>query len=140
MLYYKDESYVIFGAIFEVYKTLGNTFIESFYQKALEHEFTLRSIPFAPQKHIPAMYKGYEIGHYTPDFVCFDCIIVELKSRENTTEEEQKQVINYLNLGGYDLGILVNFGTYPKVYVQRIVRKGAALPSVEEEEPPYYFE
>ncbi len=58
MLYYKDESYAIFGAIFEVYKTLGNTFIESFYQKALEHEFTLRNIPFVPQKRIPALYKG----------------------------------------------------------------------------------
>ena len=48
--------------------------------------------------------------------------------------------MNYLNVGNYDLGILVNFGTYPKAYVQRIVRKGASLNSVEEEEPPYYFE
>ena len=140
MLYYKDESYAIFGAIFEVYKTLGNTFIESFYQKALEHEFTLRNIPFVPQKRMPALYKGQDIGYYTPDFVCYDRIIVELKSRDNTTEEEQKQVMNYLNVGKYDLGILVNFGTYPKVYVQRIVRKGASLTSVEEEETPYYFE
>jgi GxxExxY protein len=140
MLYYKDESYAIIGAIFEVYKTLGNTFIESFYQKALEHEFRLRNIPFVSQKHIPAIYKGQEIGYFTPDIICYDRIIVELKARENTTEEEQKQVVNYLTIGGYDLGILVNFGTYPKVYVQRILRKGATLPSVEEEEPPYYFE
>ena len=139
MLFFEEEIYAIRGAIFEVYKTLGNSFIESFYQKALEHELTLRQIPFVAQKYIPAIYKGKEIGYYKPDFVCYDKIVVELKSREKTTEDEQRQIVNYLNLGGYELGILVNFGAYPKVFIQRIVKKGTKSPCVGEEVPSYYF-
>lgn len=126
MVLYGDESYAIMGAVFEVYKTLGNSFTEHFYQKALEHEFLLRKIPFESQKTIPAKYKGVEIGYFRPDFVCYDKIIVEIKSLSHTTEEETRQVLNYLNAGEYDLGILINFGSEKRVSYQRFIRKGTA--------------
>ena len=126
MVLYADESYAIMGAVFEVYKTLGNSFTEHFYQKALEHEFRLRKIPFESQKTIPAKYKGVEIGFFRPDFVCYDKIIVEIKSLSHTAEEETRQVLNYLNAGDYNLGILINFGADKQVSYQRVIRKGTA--------------
>ena len=126
MVLYGDESYAIMGAVFEVYKTLGNSFTEHFYQKALEHEFKLRKIPFESQKTIPAKYKGVEIGFFRPDFVCYDKIVVEIKSISQTAEEEVRQVLIYLDAGDYDLGILVNFGSEKHVSYQRIIRKGSS--------------
>lgn len=140
MIIFKEESYAIMGAVFEVYKTLGNSFVESFYQKALEHEFKLRKIPFESQKRIPALYKNTVIGTFVPDFVCYDKIVVELKSRERTTEDEQRQVINYLNVGGYSLGILVNFGKADKVYYHRLVRKENNIECLAEESISYLKE
>ena len=55
---YKDETYAIHGAIFEVYRTLGCGFLETVYQKALEMELTQRNIPFESQVDIDIEYKG----------------------------------------------------------------------------------
>jgi hypothetical protein len=76
---YKEESYAIQGAIFEVYRVMGCGFLEAVYQECLQLEFALRGIPFEAQVH------------------------------------------NYLSATGLKLGLLVNFGRYPKAKVERIV-------------------
>lgn len=57
-LFYKEESYLIQGAIFEVYREIGVDFIESIYQECLEKELVLRNIPFESQKEFTVSYKG----------------------------------------------------------------------------------
>lgn len=56
-LLYKEEVYLIAGAMFAVYKTLGIGFLEPIYQEALAVEFTKRSIPFEREKPLELYYK-----------------------------------------------------------------------------------
>jgi len=119
---YKNECYSIQGAIFEVHNIMGNGFLEAVYQECLEKEFALRSIPFEAQKGLALTYKGDPLKQkYIPDFICHGKIIIELKASKNLTEEHRAQVINYLQATGYELGLLVNFSSYPKVTITRIL-------------------
>ena len=120
---YKDEAYAIQGACFEVYKTLGSGFLEAVYQEALAQEFSLQNIPFAEQCELKLQYKNVPLHQtYKPDFVCFDKIIVEIKAVSALAPEHEAQLLNYLKITNMRLGLLVNFGHYPKVEI-----KGFAL-------------
>jgi GxxExxY protein len=119
----KDEGYQINGACMEVYKVLGNGFLEPVYQEALALEFGLRKIVFLAQPALTITYKDNVLKHeYKPDFICFDKIIVELKAVTNLTDEHRAQLHNYLKATGYKLGLLVNFGHHPLIEIERIIR------------------
>lgn len=121
-LMYEEESYNIRGAIFEVYSILGSGYLEEVYQNALEEELGLRNIPFEAKKRINIVYKGRNCGnYYSPDFICYDKIIVEIKAAESIHEKHKAQLMNYLKATGYKVGFLVNFGSYPKVSIYRVV-------------------
>ena len=60
--------------------------------------------------------------HFKPDFVCFGKIIVELKTARTLCPENEAQVLNYLAATGFSLGLLVNFGHYPKLQSKRLIR------------------
>ena len=116
---YPDECYAIRGAIYEVYRELGNGFKEEVYQQCLEREFTTRGIPFDAKQELRIFYKGESIDKtYVPDFMCFGKIIVEIKAVDTLTKEHRAQLMNYLKLTRYRLGLLVNFGAYPKAAVE----------------------
>jgi GxxExxY protein len=121
MLLYPDESYKIMGACFKVYTEMGNGFLESVYQECLELEFSKRKIPVVSQQSLPVMYCGTPLKqYYIADFVCYEKIIVEIKAIAHLKDEHRSQVLNYLNTTGLKLGLLVNFGHYPKVESERI--------------------
>lgn len=121
-LIYKDETYRIVGACFEVYKEKGCGFLEAVYQECLELELGFQAIPFKAQLPIGLTYKGRPLQkHYIADVVCHDKIIVELKALSALTDEHRAQVINYLHATGHRLGLLVNFGHHPKLEWERIV-------------------
>jgi GxxExxY protein len=122
-LLYKEESYQIVGACFEVYKEMGSGFVEPVYQECLGLELTARNVPFRPKTTLALLYKGrLLIQKYQPDFICFDRIILEIKAVTRLAPEHRAQVHNYLKATGMRLGLLVNFGHYPKVEYERIVR------------------
>ena len=122
-LLYKDESYKIVGACFEVYREKGCGFLEQVYQECSEIEFRLQGIPYVPLKPLALEYKGTPLRcEFVPDFVCYGNIVLELKAVKELAEEHRAQVQNYLKATGLKLGLLVNFGHYPKVEVERIVR------------------
>jgi GxxExxY protein len=119
---YKVESFEIMGACFEVYKEKGSGFLESVYQECLEIELGEREIPFKAQPELVLTYKGRTLkGKFKADFVCYDKIVVELKAVTALTDEHRAQVHNYLRATGMKLGLLVNFGHYPKLEYERIV-------------------
>jgi len=119
---YKDEAYAIQGAVFEVYREMGCGFLEAVYQECFEKELTFRGIPFESQKELKLIYKGDVLNQtYRPDFVCYSKIIVELKSVKNIEDIHRAQLFNYLKATGLRLGLLANFGHYPKAIVERIV-------------------
>ncbi len=120
-LIYEEESYAIKGACIEVYKTMGNGFLELVYQECLEIEFRKRGIPFIPQKPLNLTYQGQILKQkYQPDFVCYDKIIVEIKAISRLSPENFAQVTNYLKATEYQLGLLFNFGHFPLLQQERI--------------------
>ena len=121
-LLFRDEAYRIIGACMAVHKDKGNGFVEPVYQDALEIEMELSGLPFDRQRNYPLFYRDRPLKHtYTPDLVCFDQIIVELKAARTLTDEHRAQVLNYLKVTGLQLGLLVNFGSYPRLEWERIV-------------------
>lgn len=120
---YKDESYRIVGSCFEVYKEKGCGFVEPVYQECLSLELGFQGIPFLEQPALSMNYKGRLLTQtYKPDFVCYDKIVLEIKAASKLTDEHRAQVHNYLKATGHKLGLLVNFGHYPDVEWERIVR------------------
>ncbi|CAN5394790.1 hypothetical protein BH20ACI2_BH20ACI2_06700 [soil metagenome] len=94
---YREESYRIIGACFEVYKNKGCGFTEPIYQECLEIEFTLQQIPFVAQPLIELEYKGRALSQFfKPDFICFGTIIVEIKALEKLIDVHRAQSLNYL--------------------------------------------
>jgi GxxExxY protein len=120
---FKEERYAIQGAVFEVYREMGCGFLEGVYQECLAKEFKLRQIPFTSQMELLLNYKGESLVQtYRPDFICYDQIIVEIKAVKDITNEHKAQVINYLTATSLHLGLLINFGHYPRATIDRLVR------------------
>lgn len=132
---YPHEAYEIIGAAMEVHNTLGQGFLESVYQEALEIELTKRNIPFVAQSKIQIQYKDTLMEHFfVADFVCYDKIIVELKSVSSILPEHEAQLINYLRATNFKLGILLNFNEeslfykrYPNIMAKAKIRTNLQL-------------
>ena len=117
---FKEESYAIQGAIFEVYREMGCGFLEAVYQECLEKELAKQKIPFVSQPELKLFYKKEELKKtYKPDLICFGLIIVELKAVKEIAPEHEAQILNYLKAASMKLGLLVNFGSYPKSTIKR---------------------
>ena len=98
MIIYREESYKIVGAAFNVYNGLGPGFLEAVYQEALEIELQKQGIPYEREKELKIQYNGIELKQtYKADFVC------------------------YLHATGYKLGLLFNFGYADELEKERIV-------------------
>ena len=120
-LIFKDGSYAIMGGCFAVYKDKGCGFLESVYQECLEIEFEHLKIPAEAKRPLSLTYRGRTLRQtYEPDFICFGKIILEIKAVSALIDEHRAQVLNYLNATGYELGLLVNFGHFPKLEYERM--------------------
>ncbi len=120
----KDETYRLIGACFEVYNEKGCGFNEPIYQECLEIELRMQGVPFDAQKELSLSYKGQPLTKkLVPDFCCFDEVVMEIKAVSALTDEHRTQVLNYLNASGLEVGLLVNFGHYPKLEYERIINQ-----------------
>jgi GxxExxY protein len=119
---FKEESFAIQGAIFEVYREMGSGFLEAVYQECRAIEFRCRQVPFEAQRNLSLAYKGDPLQQiYRTDFVCYNSIVVELKVVKELAPEHKAQIFNYLKATGLRLGLLVNFGHHPRAQIARIV-------------------
>ena len=118
---YREESYRVLGACFEVYREKGCGFLEAVFQECLEIEFQEQRIPYVAHPNLALTYKGRPLRQsYTPDFVCESKIVLEIKAVSKLCDEHRAQLHNYLRASGHRLGLLVNFGHHPKVEHERI--------------------
>ncbi|MBI3923221.1 MAG: GxxExxY protein [Armatimonadetes bacterium] len=134
---YKEETYRILGACFEVYKEKGCGFLEPVYQECLGIEFDIQGILYVPKKKLRLTYKGRPLEQtYEADFVCYDKIIVEIKAVSELVDQHRAQILNYLHATKMKVGLLVNFGHHPKVEHERfsISKKLAEMPAEHAEE------
>ncbi len=127
----KEQTYRILGACFEVYNELGCGFLEPVYQECLEIELNKQEISFESQKILKLNYRGKELTKtYQADFVCFDKVIVEIKAVSRLTGEHRAQILNYIHATGKDVGLLVNFGHFPKIEHERFLSRQLSDPFV----------
>ena len=118
---YREESYRILGACFEVYREKGCGFLEAVFQECLEIEFAEQEIPFVAHPILALSYKGRPLRQtYSPDFVCETKIVLEIKAVSHLCDEHRAQLHNYLRATRHRLGLLVNFGHHPRVEYERI--------------------
>jgi GxxExxY protein len=130
-LIYKDESYAIIGACMTVYKDKGCGFLEPVYHECLEIEFEFNRIPFLSKPPQTLQYRrGTLVQRFSPDFLCDDKIILEIKAVSALTDEHRAQLLNYLSATGCKLGLLVNFGHYPRLEYERLLPRQKEPPDV----------
>jgi GxxExxY protein len=110
-LLYKELSYQVQGAFFEVYKAMGCSFKEKAYDNALFDEATIhRKLLVERQKRIGIYFKGRKVGTYIPDQIVENKIIIEIKAKTFLAKQDIAQFWNYLKGLEYKVGYLVNFG------------------------------
>lgn len=128
----KDEVYRVIGACIEVQREKGPGFDEAIYQECLEIELEAQSIPFVAQPEFPMEYKGRRLKKsFRPDLLCFGELIVELKALERLASREESQLLNYLKSSRKPVGLVINFGSFPKLEWKRmaLTREPASEPA-----------
>jgi len=99
----------IIAAAIEVHRHLGPGLLENVYEKALIIELMSQKLKFEHQKEIPINYKGSIIGNFRADIIVENSIVLELKSVDRHDPVFDAQLLSYLKLGDYELGLLINF-------------------------------
>lgn len=100
----------IIAAAIEVHRHLGPGLLESSYRRCLMQELSLRGIPFKSEFPLPLEYKGLRLqSGYRLDLLVGDAVVVETKSVESLCKIHEAQLITYLRLGGWTVGLLINF-------------------------------
>lgn len=101
---------VVIHAAFAVHQELGPGLVESAYEACLSHELRLRGIRHQLQLPMPLLYKGnsVEVG-FRADLIVEDRLLVELKAVEKLLPLHTAQVVTYLRLKRFPLGLLINF-------------------------------
>jgi len=103
-------SYQIIGCAIEVHKILGPGLLESAYQNCLIFELKKAGLKVEKEVSLPITYKSIELDHgYRIDLLVNNQIVIELKTVEELTEVHKAQVLTYLKLGKFPLGLLINF-------------------------------
>ena len=101
---------IIIGAAIEVHKALGPGLLESAYLVCIRKELTLRGVPFTYEVPLPVNYKGERLDcGYRVDMLVDGRIVVELKSVASLEPVHDAQLLTYLRLGGWNIGLLINF-------------------------------
>ena len=100
----------IIGAAIEVHRNLGPGLLESAYQQCLARELQLKEIPYQYEWPFPLEYKGLRLKcGYRVDLLVADAVVVETKSIEAIAPVHEAQLLTYMRLGGWKVGLLINF-------------------------------
>jgi GxxExxY protein len=100
----------IIGAAIDVHQELGPGLLESAYEECLCYELSARKLPFVRQHSLPLRYKNVAIDcSYRIDLVIQDLVVVEIKAVEELTNIHEAQLLSYLRLGSWPVGLIINF-------------------------------
>jgi len=120
-LLHSEETGDILNCSFEVLNEIGHGLHEKIYENALVVEFGLRNISYSQQSEYPVLYKSVPVGKYVPDLITHDKIVVDTKTIDKITEHERGKMLNYLNITGLKVGLIINFKN-AKLKWLRVVR------------------
>jgi GxxExxY protein len=100
----------IIGAAIEVHKALGPGLLESAYEGCLAYELSIANMSFDRQVPLPVTYKSFRVDcGYRIDFLIEKTVVLELKAVEGLQRIHEAQLLTYLKLGGWPIGLLINF-------------------------------
>lgn len=120
-LLYKEESYIIQGGAFEVYKKFRDRHKEVIYLRSLIVYLEKNGLKIEKEKQIPVYFEDKKVGTYVPDMIVNSKILVELKAKPRITNQDIGQFWGYLKSTNYRLGYLINFGAPKGVEIIRRV-------------------
>jgi len=120
---HNEVSQAIIGAAIEVHRSLGPGLLESAYEECLARELTLTQIPFERQKPLAVEYKGLKLDcGYRLDLLVANMVVVEIKAVDALIPLHEAQLLSYLKLGDWKMGLLINFHvTLLKNGIKRLV-------------------
>ena len=119
-------SHSVIGAAIEVHRAVGPGLFEPAYQECMYRELAVREIQFAREKPLPLEYQGLILPcGYRLDLLVSGAVVVELKSIELIAPIHEAQLLTYMRVGGWKLGLLINFNV--EVLKQGIRRKVLGL-------------
>jgi GxxExxY protein len=105
-----DTSGAVIASAIEVHKALGPGLLESAYEECLCHELALRGLRFERQKPLPVEYKQIKLDcGYRLDVLVEGLVVVEVKAVQAIEPIHEAQVLTYLKLGGWNVGLILNF-------------------------------
>lgn len=105
-----ELTYKVIGLAIEVHRELGPGLLESAYQECLLYELKNAGLHVEKEKSLPVVYKEVKLDHgYRIDLLVEKTLVIEIKTVECFTEVQQAQVLTYLKLGNYPVGLLMNF-------------------------------
>ena len=107
----------IIGCAFAVHNILGAGFIEKVYENSLAIELKKSGMNVQSQVSIPVFYENVEVGNYYADLIVNQEIILEIKAVDYLNKQHEIQLVNYLTGTGYNMGLLINFGS--SVFIKR---------------------
>jgi len=118
-LLYREESYIIQGGAFEVYKQFRNRHKENVYLRALIEYLQNKGLKIDREKQIPIYFQDKKVGSYIPDIIVNNSILIELKCKPFIVRDDIKQFWYYLKNSEYKVGYLINFGASNGVQIIR---------------------
>lgn len=105
-----EISKIVIGRAIEVHKALGPGLLESAYQTCLYHELIEAGFYVEKEKPMPIIYKDIHLDHgYRIDLLVDNKVVIEIKTVDMLLDVHTAQVLTYLKLGNYKLGLLMNF-------------------------------
>lgn len=123
----------IIGAAIEVHRALGPGLLESAYRACLTHELSLRQIRFRTEVPLSVSYKGNHLDcGYRLDFLVEDEVVVEIKSVDDISAVHEAQLLSYMRLGGWGLGLLINFNVE---LLKDGIRRRVLSPAIHQDQP-----
>jgi len=107
-----ELSKIIIGCAIDIHRALGPGLLESAYKECLYFDLKANNLKVQKEKRLPIVYKELEIDHgYRIDLLVENKVVVELKAVEALTNVHKAQTLTYLKLGGFRLGLLINFNS-----------------------------
>jgi GxxExxY protein len=101
---------IIIGCAIDIHKSLGPGLLESAYEKCLIYEINEHKLSVKQQVPLPVKYKNVQLDcAYRLDLLIEDCVVIELKSVEAVMPIHKAQLLSYLKLSGFKVGLLINF-------------------------------
>lgn len=123
MVTVNEITQAVIGAGIEVHRALGPGLLESVYEECLCRELDLQQVQFERQYHLPVDYKGIRLDcGYRLDLLVAGTVVLEIKAVERLLPIHQAQLLTYLKLGGWKVGLLMNFNvSVLKQWIKRVV-------------------